>query len=254
MTATPKQGAVKKARATTRKTAPKKKAIKRAPAKKAAPKKAKPRKAATAPQKPQDETTAVTGRDGSIYETLMIVEDPDGREDRHAEIRALAQQILEEVIYPEFTPEQIAEDHGEGRKRTGPKSKYRPQWMLQTVLTMMIEGASRTEVIAALMISHETLMQWTDQTGEYYKPVFTETMIVAERLSKAWWLRQGRLKLNDPKFNYRGWFMNMGNRFGWRTNHEISGDPERPVGVNHSGEVKYKTDWEAIDKAMKGKA
>lgn len=104
-------------------------------------------------------------------------------------------------------------------------TKYRKE-MCDTVVEMMAEGASKTEVCAELDICHDTLLEWEDRHVE-----FSEAIKRGIKLSQAWWERQGRLSLKDKEFSYTGWYMNMKNRFGWADKQELTGKDGGPVEV-----------------------
>ena len=69
---------------------------------------------------------------------------------------------------------------------------------------LMSEGASQFEVIAELGICEDTFYRWKQENEE-----FSESVARGRVLSQAWWERMGRLNLENTKFNYRGWYMNM---------------------------------------------
>ena len=128
-----------------------------------------------------------------------------------------------------------------GKHPGGRPSKYKPE-MCDTVVSMMRKGASKCEVAAALDISGETLNQWEKSNRE-----FSEAIKRGEQLSQAWWMTKGRMKLEEPKFNYTGWYMNMKNRFGWRDKTENNSTVEIggevgciliPAGGRHAREQK----------------
>ena len=91
-------------------------------------------------------------------------------------------------------------------------TKYDPE-MMHAVISLMREGASVQEVAAMLGICRSSLYNWKRQY-----PEFLDTIKRGETYSQAWWERQGRLNLWNPQFNYRHWFRQMCNRFGWRNN------------------------------------
>jgi hypothetical protein len=103
---------------------------------------------------------------------------------------------------------------------TGRPSIYSPD-MLPVILELMEQGASKVEVCAAIGICNDTLIEWCKPTGTYYNKAFSETVKKGEQLSQAWWEKNGRKNLENPKFNYTGWYMNMKNRFKWADKQEI---------------------------------
>jgi len=107
------------------------------------------------------------------------------------------------------------------KSNAGRPTKYNPE-MLPKIIELMKEGASKVEVCAELDISNETLVQWCDPNGRYYIPEFSETVKRGVELSKAWWLRQGRINLMNKDFSATLFYMNMKNRHGWRDKTDIN--------------------------------
>jgi len=112
----------------------------------------------------------------------------------------------------------------------GRPTKYDKKFC-KTVVELMKDGCSITEVAAEIGITKETIYRWKERYQE-----FSDAINVGTQLSEAWWERQGRLGLwadsnqATKKINYNGWYMNMRNRFGWRDKTETD--------LNHSGQVK----------------
>lgn len=102
----------------------------------------------------------------------------------------------------------------------GRPSKYDPS-MCGDVISLMREGASKTEVAAELGINKTTLYEW-DKTY----PEFSDALKEGEALSEAWWLKMGRKHLQNKDFNYVGWYMNMKNRHGWKDKQDITSNDE----------------------------
>ena len=101
----------------------------------------------------------------------------------------------------------------------------------ELILNEMRAGASLCEIEGMLDIAPGTRKRLMRE-----HPEFLAAIKKGIRLSKAWWLSQGRLHLNAMKFDSTLWYMNMKNRFGWRDRHDfkhggkIAGDgvtPER---------------------------
>lgn len=114
------------------------------------------------------------------------------------------------------------------KKKTGRPSKYESS-MCDTVIKMMREGASKTEVCAEIGISWDTLARWQTDNAE-----FSEAIKTGELLSAAWWERMGRTNLFDAdgvKFNSTLWYMNMKNRFGWADKQETKNDHSLTVEI-----------------------
>lgn len=103
-----------------------------------------------------------------------------------------------------------------------------PQNWKKMVLDNMAEGASIEEIIILLDISHDLYARLMREEEE-----FSETLKKGKALSKAWWLKQGRLNLfSDPKsFSFTGWYMNMKNRFGWTDKQETNVNIQVPTSI-----------------------
>ena len=88
----------------------------------------------------------------------------------------------------------------------------------------MREGASQIEVMAEIDISEDTFYRWKRENEE-----FSESVARGKLLSQAWWEKTGRVNLENTKFNYRGWYMNMKNRFQWTDKTDIKRDEIKTV-------------------------
>ncbi len=97
----------------------------------------------------------------------------------------------------------------------GRPSKYESS-MCDIVIREMTEGASKEEVAATLGIAMSTFMLWQAENTE-----FSEAVKKGEDASKAWWMRSGRVNLENKDFSYTGWYMNMKNRHKWADKQEI---------------------------------
>lgn len=93
------------------------------------------------------------------------------------------------------------------------------------VIELMKDGASKVEVCAELDICYDTFQDYQEK-----HPEFSESVKRGERLSQAWWEKNGRLALRDKEFNPTLWYMNMKNRFNWADKQETK--------TEHSGELK----------------
>lgn len=236
MTATQKQGAVKK-------KAAKKKVTKKKVTKKKAAKKIerKPR-----PETQEEIETQAKNRIAQLRTMFDLeIELDDGH-------LALAQNMLELHVFSQF--EDISIQLGketEVPSNSGRPPLYQPEWMLQVTLAIMAVGASLVELAATIGVTRETLNQWTRHSSDYYKPVFSDTIRLGVDLSHGWWERTGRKNLGVKEFSYTGWYMNMKNRFGWQDKATMAlegGDPAKPI---RSEQGEAGTDWEAIDKKMR---
>ncbi len=94
-------------------------------------------------------------------------------------------------------------------------TKYDPK-MCGQVIELMRDGASLSEVALELGICRDTLYEWKKVSEE-----FSDTIKRGTELSEAWWLREGRINLENPKFSATLWYMNMKNRHGWRDKNEL---------------------------------
>lgn len=106
-----------------------------------------------------------------------------------------------------------------------------PEGWYNTVLSLYKEGASDVEVKAWIYeqrgsFSNDLWERWIKE-----EPEFSETIKVGKMLSEAWWQKSGRQELQNPKFNYTGWYMNMKNRFGWKDKQEIDQKTEHSGGI-----------------------
>ena len=119
--------------------------------------------------------------------------------------------------------------------KTGRPTKYNPE-MLEIIIELMQEGASKVEVSAAIDVSFETMAQWCRPDGDYFNKEFSDTIKKGLRLSQAWWERQGRTQLKDKDFSYTGWYMNMKNRFQWADKQEVVNHEPNTVKSNWSVE------------------
>lgn len=121
---------------------------------------------------------------------------------------------------------EMEENAGAGRPKTPldlPKD-----WQIG-ILALYDEGASDVEVKVAIRnirgsISNDLWDRWLED-----EPEFSETIKIGKMLSESWWHRNGRTNLQNPKFNYTGWYMNMKNRFGWRDKNELMGKDGGPI-------------------------
>ena len=108
-------------------------------------------------------------------------------------------------------------------KKQGRPTKYRSE-MCTILEEMMREGASQIEVMAEIDITEDTFYRWKKENEE-----FSESVARGKLLSQAWWERIGRVNLENTKFNYRGWYMNMKNRFQWTDKTDIKRDEIKTV-------------------------
>lgn len=106
----------------------------------------------------------------------------------------------------------------------GRPTKYMIEWC-NIVVDMMTEGASRAEVCAALPDKNTGKLGicWDTFDDAIKKhPEFSGAVKKGLQLGQAWWEKKGRTNLENSKFNYTGWFMQVKNRFpkDWRDKQE----------------------------------
>jgi transposase len=97
----------------------------------------------------------------------------------------------------------------------GRPTDYRVEYC-DRLIEIMREGASIEEVAADLDISKTTLYNWAEAHEE-----FMNAKKRGEELSLSWWVKQGRIQLQNRDFSATLFYMNMKNRFKWRDKHEV---------------------------------
>ena len=83
----------------------------------------------------------------------------------------------------------------------------------ESVIKLMSKGASIVEVADLLDIRRETIYDWCNEESPRFNKTFSNTIKKGLEKSQVWWEKQGRTNLDNTKFNWTGWFMNVKNRF-----------------------------------------
>lgn len=130
----------------------------------------------------------------------------------------------------------------------GRPTKYKEEFC-KVAVDMMTEGCGKVEVCAAIDISYDTFLTWTNPDHTTFKKNFLESIKKGELLSQAWWEKQGRENLKETKFNPALWFMNVKNRFG---KSPVPWSDKQEIDVNAKHSYDKKTDDE-IDNKIKEK-
>lgn len=85
-----------------------------------------------------------------------------------------------------------------------------PKGWEESIIAMSKEGASIVELAIELDISRGSLYALMERDSD-----FLNTIKRCKRHCEAWWLKQGRIQLENRDFSPTLWYMNMKNRFGW---------------------------------------
>lgn len=111
-------------------------------------------------------------------------------------------------------------------------TKYNPS-KNKEVIAIMSEGASIIEVADLLDISRETIYDWCNKESPRFNQQFSDTINKGLIKSQVWWEKTGRENIDNPKFSWTGWFMNVKNRFhkDWRDKQEIKQDIDAKVSI-----------------------
>ena len=113
----------------------------------------------------------------------------------------------------------------------GRPTKYRKEYC-ELVPELMSDGLGKVEVCAEIGVDYHTFLSWQEK-----HPQFLQSVKKGDKLSEAWWMREGREALRDRDFNSTLWYMNMKNRHGWADKTESKDETTlkiEPVVVNFS--------------------
>jgi len=89
-------------------------------------------------------------------------------------------------------------------------TKDLPKDWKKIVLANMKVGASKQEIKLELAVSNDLFERLCKEDKE-----FSDTIKRGVDLAEGWWLKQGRINLENKMFSPVLWYMNMKNRFGW---------------------------------------
>lgn len=126
---------------------------------------------------------------------------------------------------------QVIKHPGPGRPKAD--LTWLPDDWEKTIISFMEEGASLKEIYALLGITKDTHYSLMQNFPEY-----SDAIKRGKALSEAWWERQGRTNLDNPKFSATLWYMNMKNRFNWTDKQEVDHNINVPVSITINQEDK----------------
>lgn len=84
------------------------------------------------------------------------------------------------------------------------------------VVDLMRDGASIEEVCYELGIAKQTFYNWCEA-----HPELLDAKKVGTDFAEGWWMKQGRVNLQNKDFSPTLFYMNMKNRFKWSDKQEI---------------------------------
>ena len=90
-----------------------------------------------------------------------------------------------------------------------------PSGWEESIIELSKEGASIVELAVELEISRNTLTALTERNKH-----FLNTIKRCKRYCEAWWMKQGRINLENKEFSATLFYMNMKNRFNWTDRQE----------------------------------
>jgi hypothetical protein len=85
----------------------------------------------------------------------------------------------------------------------------------ESILFLYSGGYSDVEIKATIYswrgsFSNRLWDRWMKEEEE-----FRETILMGRMLAEAFYMKEGRENMNNPKFNNQIWYLTMKNRFGW---------------------------------------
>ena len=83
------------------------------------------------------------------------------------------------------------------------------------------EGASIIELAVMLDIARSTFYELSERDKQ-----FSNTVKKCKELCEVWWVKKGRISLENKDFSYTGWYMNMKNRFNWKDKQDITSNDQ----------------------------
>jgi hypothetical protein len=125
-----------------------------------------------------------------------------------------------------------------GKNKGGRPTDYRPEYCAK-VIELGRLGKSKAQIAAALDVSRQTMLNWTNTHAE-----FLDAVKRAEELALGWWEDAGQAGLTSKGFNATAFIFQMKNRFreDYRDRQELE----------HSPGGDFKEVWRAI--AMAGQS
>jgi hypothetical protein len=87
----------------------------------------------------------------------------------------------------------------------------------EKVIELLKQGAAMEEIALEIEVNVDTLYEWMK-----VHPIFSDSIKEGRGYSKGWWLKKGRVNIDNKDFNSTLWYMNMKNRFHWSDKHEVT--------------------------------
>jgi len=116
----------------------------------------------------------------------------------------------------------------------GRPTKYKEEFC-DKIPELMKHGMAKVEVCAELGFGYDAFLDWQKKYSE-----FSEAVKKGDKLSEAWWVKQGRIALREKEFNATLWYMNMKNRHGWSDKQEVTVGGDLGLNINEMTEERKK--------------